>query len=147
MISGPGRQETAVAIHDAALTGRIALAPSSVVHAQVLEPQFRYDLQQHLRFTVLVEKVLLLEYRRLGVLDAAACRALSVALSKAAAEDLAADPVANLSDLAFALERKAAAALAEPVPAWHVDRSRNDLQATSQLLAGRDQMVRLADAL
>src|SRR5262245_60753891 len=52
-----------------------------------------------------------------------------------------------MSDFAFALERHVEECLPAPVPAWHVDRSRNDLQSCAQLMFGRDQLGLIAEDL
>ncbi|GGO21494.1 argininosuccinate lyase [Micromonospora parathelypteridis] len=132
----------------AVMTGRVALGPSAIVHEEVLDPQFRYDLVHYLPHYIASEKVLLLEYRRLGILDAGVCRDIGAALSAVTPGDLVADPTANLSDLAFAIERQVSSVVTgKRATAWHVDRSRNDLQATAQLLAARAEIVRLVRSL
>jgi argininosuccinate lyase len=118
-----------------ALTGRTTSPPGDILRAEVLEPQFDQDVEYLLPYLLQVEKVLLTEYERLGVLDTAAVRAIVAALDEIAVQGLTPDPWANLSDLALAVERRITTTL--EVPAWHVDRSRNDLQATAQLMNGR----------
>src|SRR5262245_23187747 len=75
----------------------------------------------------------------MGLLDGAAAGAVRTALGTAATELADADPEANLSDLAFAIERHVLARCAdvEGLGAWHADRSRNDLQATAQRMHTR----------
>ncbi|WP_422736341.1 argininosuccinate lyase [Micromonospora sp. WMMD729] len=129
------------------LTGRIDEPPGRLLHDEVLAPQFRFEVEHLLGSYVAVEKVLALEYQRMGLLTADQAAAVAAGLDSAGPTALSADPVANLSDLAFALERHVEATLSEPLPLWHVDRSRNDLQATAQLLFGRQQVVGVAQAL
>jgi argininosuccinate lyase len=129
-----------------ALTGRISRPPSTALRELVLEPQFRYEAEHLLAHYIHVEKVLLTEYRRLGVLDAVQVRHIAVALGDVIRDGLSADPVANLSDIALAIERHVTGRL--DVPAWHVDRSRNDLQASAQLMFAREQALHvMADML
>jgi argininosuccinate lyase len=130
-----------------ALTGRIDAAPSQVWHEEVLAPQFEFELRHLLPHYLAIERVLLLEYRRMGLLDARECAAVAERLGGIGADTIAADPRANTSDIAFAIERHVTAGLAQPPPAWHADRSRNDLQATAQLMYAREQVLDLADAL
>jgi argininosuccinate lyase len=125
------------------LTGRIAATPSAVWHEEVLAPQFAYDVEHLLRHYVAIEKVLLLEYRRMGLVDAAGVATIAARLDTLRAERLGADPAGNLSDLSFAVERHITSGSGEVFAAWHADRSRNDAQACAQLLAAREQ---LADA-
>jgi argininosuccinate lyase len=129
-----------------ALTGRISRPPSTALRELVLEPQFQYESEHLLEHYVQVEKVLLTEYQRMGVLDARQVRHIAIALGDVVRTGLSADPVANLSDIALAIERHVTGRL--DVPSWHVDRSRNDLQASVQLMFGRDQALHvIADML
>jgi argininosuccinate lyase len=129
------------------LTGRIAGVPSEVWHAEVLAPQFAYEVAHLLPWYVAVEKVLLAEYVRLGLTGPAHAAALAARLDELRPGSLTADPAANMSDLAFALERHVATGPVPPFPAWHVDRSRNDLQACAQRMAGRDRLLGAVEAL
>jgi argininosuccinate lyase len=129
------------------LTGRVASGPSIVVHEEILEPQFRFEVSQLLPFYLHVEKVLLCEYLRMGLLSADQARRIGAILSGVSAADLVADPHANLSDLAFAIELLVGARLDEPIGVWHVDRSRNDLQACGQMMVGRQRVQAAAGQL
>jgi|GEM_PF-1434139 len=130
-----------------ALSGRIDAAPSEVWHDEVLAPQFTYEVNHLLPHYLAIERVLLVEYRRMGLLDAAQCAAVADRLRGITRDTIVADPRANTSDIAFAIERHVTDGLAEPPPAWHVDRSRNDLQATAQLMFAREQVLAAAEAL
>ncbi len=132
---------------DVALTGRIDGIPSEVWHDEVLAPQFAYEASQLLPWYVAIEKVLLLEYQRMGLASEAQVRAVARRLHEVTAELVRADPRENMSDIAFAIERQVCAASPPPFPAWHVDRSRNDLQATAQALAGRERLLSAVAAL
>jgi argininosuccinate lyase len=129
------------------LSGRIDAAPSEVWHDEVLAPQFEYELRHLLPHYLAIEKVLLLEYRRLALLDGAQCAAIAARLHEITPESITADPLANTSDIAFAIERHVTGGPVEPPPAWHADRSRNDLQATAQLMFVREQVLSLVEAL
>jgi argininosuccinate lyase len=129
------------------LSGRIDAVPAQVWHDEVLAPQFAADVAHLLPWYIAVEKVLLLEYARMGVLDAGSVATLATRLHALRAADLVADPESNMSDLAFAIERHVGGGAARPVPAWRVDRSRNDLQACAQLMAARIQVIAVADAV
>jgi argininosuccinate lyase len=126
------------------LTGRLAATPDAFIRQEFLEPQFRHEIAHLLRWYVLIEQALLREYRRLGVLSARQVDQLAGGLRALTPEGLTACADANLSDIALAIETQVARALPEPVPAWHVDRSRNDLQACAQLLYGREQVSEIA---
>lgn len=130
-----------------ALTGRLQQSPAQLLHDEVLGPQFTYELRHLLRSYVQIEKVHLLEYARMALLDRAAVVAISAALDDVSADTLTADPAHNLSDIVFAIERHVERRLATPAPAWHVDRSRNDVQACAQIMAYRPHVLQLLDAL
>jgi argininosuccinate lyase len=129
------------------LTGRIAGTPSAVWHEEVLAPQFAYEVEHLLGHYVAIEKVLLLEYRRMGLVDAAGAATVANRLATVTAEQLRADPRENMSDLSFAMEHHIAAGPGRIFSAWHVDRSRNDLQACAQLLAARGHLAEIAGDL
>jgi argininosuccinate lyase len=129
------------------LTGRIGSGPSALLREEILDPQFRYEVANLLPWYVRAEKALLAEYLRLGVLSADQAQRIAAALDTASPDGLAADSDANMSDLAFALEAYVLDRIGDPVPAWHADRSRNDLQATAQLLHARARMRKAADQM
>jgi argininosuccinate lyase len=118
----------------AALTGRIDTGPSEIIRVEVLEPQFAYEVRCLLPHYVAIEKVFALEYRRMGLISGEQAAAVAALLDSAGPAVRAADPAATMSDIAFALEEHVRRGLAGPLPAWHVDRSRNDFQACAQLM-------------
>jgi argininosuccinate lyase len=129
------------------LTGRIEGVPSEVWHQEVLGPQFAYEVQHLLPWYLTIEKALLAEYVRMGLCDPEHAAALAARLDALRPEEIAANPVENMSDIAFALERHVATGPVPPFPAWHVDRSRNDLQATAQRMAGRELVLGAIEAV
>lgn len=131
----------------AALTGRISSGPSQLLHEEILEPQFVYELHNFLPWYILVEKVMTLEYERLGLVSAEARQEIGALLSEINSETITADPKANMSDIAFAIERFVETRMTQEAPAWHMDRSRNDFQACAQIMFGRDQLLQVIDEL
>ncbi|MFB4285876.1 argininosuccinate lyase [Nonomuraea sp. MTCD27] len=129
------------------LSGRIEAGPDRLLHEEILEPQFRYEVAHLLPWYVEAEKVLVLEYLRMGLVTAGEAACLRNALDDVTAEKLTADRSANMSDIVFAIEKHVLGALTEPIPAWHLDRSRNDLQACAQLLFGRAELAGTAESL
>ena len=129
------------------VTGRISAAPSDVWDQEVLAPQFAYEAEHLLGHYVAIEKALLLEYRRMGLVDAAGAAALAARLDTLSPEAVRADPKENMSDISFAIERHVASGPVAPFAAWHVDRSRNDLQTCAQLMSAREQAAAVADDL
>ncbi|MFE3904806.1 argininosuccinate lyase [Streptomyces sp. NPDC059153] len=131
----------------APLSGRVAGSPGALWHEEVLGPHFQYEVANLLPWYVVIEKVLAVEYSRLGVVTDAEARELGQALHGTDTEALVADPSANMSDITFALERYVEQRLTHPIPSWHVDRSRNDCQATAQLMFGRQELTGVARML
>ncbi|ASS74133.1 argininosuccinate lyase [Tumebacillus algifaecis] len=131
----------------ATLSGRISSGPSQLLHEEILEPQFSYELHHFLPWYLLVEKVMTLEYERLGLVSAEARREIGTLLAQINTETITADPQANMSDIAFAIERFVETRMTEEAPAWHMDRSRNDFQACAQIMFGRDQLLQVIDEL
>ncbi|MEV6808886.1 lyase family protein [Streptomyces sp. NPDC051132] len=129
------------------LTGRIAVGPDELLRTEVLEPQLRFEAEALLPWYIQLEKVLLLEYRRLGLLDGRQVRAIACILGEITPETVAREAGANMTDIAFTIERHVSGRLAAVPPAWHVDRSRNDLQATAQLMYGRVRLLECAEEL
>ncbi|RST08713.1 argininosuccinate lyase [Streptomyces sp. WAC07149] len=130
------------------LSGRVTASPAELLHQEVLAPQFRYEAEHLLPSYVAVEKVLALEYARMGLIDAHTATRIGRILDRARTQLPAADPVANMSDIAFALERMVETGLdATSTTHWHVDRSRNDLQACAQLMFAREQTRAIAGLL
>jgi argininosuccinate lyase len=126
-------------------TGRITDTPHPLLHQEVLEPQFKFEVEHLLTWYVAIEKVLALEYHRMGLITVDQLRSIGAALVRETAKTLTADPTSNMSDIAFALERYVESSLPTPVPMWHVDRSRNDLQACAQLMFARNQLAHVAE--
>ncbi|WP_248580872.1 lyase family protein [Nocardioides sp. InS609-2] len=125
------------------VSGRVAGTPTEFVRREFLEPQFRHELEHLLPWYVLIEKALLTEYHRLGVLSSGEVTCLTVGLRGLTQQNVAACADESLTDIALAIEAQVVAD-SDPVPAWHVDRSRNDLQACAQLLHVRAQVKSMA---
>jgi argininosuccinate lyase len=129
------------------MTGRILATPSRVWHEEVLAPQFDHEVRFLLPHYILIEKVLLLESLRMGLVDADNAAAVSRRLSELDGGELLADPRANMSDISFAVERFVTEGPMTPFAAWHLDRSRNDMQACAQLMAMRTRLFEIAEDL
>ncbi|MGW6905271.1 lyase family protein [Streptomyces sp. NPDC054940] len=129
------------------LTGRISGGPTRMLREEILDPQFHYEAEHLLPHYVAVEKALVAEYVRMGHVTRAQARELTDALDSVNRESVTAEAQANMSDIAFALERQVESALSAPVPRWHLDRSRNDLQACAQLMFGRARLIAAAGSL
>ncbi|MBO4204421.1 argininosuccinate lyase [Micromonospora echinofusca] len=129
------------------LTGRITALPDDVLREEILDPQFTAEARTLLPGYVAIEKVLILEYLRMGLIDPASAAALGARLGEVDQDRIVADSAGNLSDIAFAIERYVQDGPVTPPGTWHVDRSRNDLQACAQLMYARSRVVDLVGAL
>lgn len=129
------------------LTGRIRSTPSRLLHEEVLEPQFRYEAEHLLPWYTVIEKVFAIEYRRMGLITEQQAAEIGRLLHHATQDRITADAQTNMSDIAFALELHVEQGLSRQVTAWHIDRSRNDMQSTAQLLFGRQLLLEGARAL
>lgn len=134
-------------VEQTTLTGRLQAPPHALLHAEILSPQFHYELKHMLPWYLLIEKVLLVEYGRMGLIEPAAVIEIGALLDQITPEVLVADPVANMSDIAFALEQYVEQRLKKAVSNWHVDRSRNDFQACAQLMFAREQLFATVEEL
>lgn len=129
------------------LTGRIQIASSNLLYEEMLTEQFTYELHHLLPSYIWIEKVLLLEYARMGLLTEDAQAEIGLLLAQISKGNLVADRQENMTDIAFAIEQYVLQRLTKPAPAWHVDRSRNDYQACAQLMFARTQLLKTADCL
>jgi argininosuccinate lyase len=130
-----------------ALTGRIGADPSAVMTAEVLRPQFDHEVRHLLPWYIRLEQVLVLEYLRMELITAVDARAVAAALAAVTGPAMAGAASDAMTDLAFTLERQVAANVTDLPARWHVDRSRNDLQASAQTLHGRECIDGLAELL
>lgn len=131
----------------AAVSGRVSAVPSLVLHEEILAPQFEAEVRDLLGWYRAVEKAIVAEQVRLGQVDPADGHRIAVLVDRLRERDLVAEPVGNSSDIAFAIEQHVRRGLPRPVPGWHVDRSRNDMQACAQVMFGRDRLLDVADGL
>ncbi|QBD83483.1 argininosuccinate lyase [Ktedonosporobacter rubrisoli] len=129
------------------LTGRIAAGPHTSLDEDILTPQFHYDLAYLLPWYIQIEKVLLLEYRRMDLLNLEEALSIGTILNSIRRDTLQPKREENMSDIAFAIERQVEQSLSHLPGAWHVDRSRNDFQACAQLLSGREQLLAIIDQM
>ncbi|MFD5457469.1 lyase family protein [Streptomyces olivaceus] len=127
-----------------AVTGRIDGTPSDVWHEEVLAAQFAHEAEHLLPHYVAVERALLREYLRMGLVDTAGAASLDARLGALDADAIRADPQRNMSDISFALEHHVQSGPTPPFAAWHVDRSRNDAQVCAQLMAARTHFTAVA---
>ncbi|MER6756225.1 lyase family protein [Micromonospora echinofusca] len=133
-----GLQLQFVSEGSALMSGRLSSGPSRQVHEEILRPQFVFDMTHLLPHYLAVEVALLFEYERMGVVTGDQRQDITDILGGIDESTLSADPATNMSDTSMAIEQWVHRQLTGPVPAWHVDRSRNDSQATAHALAARE---------
>ncbi|MBT2606026.1 argininosuccinate lyase [Bacillus sp. ISL-53] len=124
-------------------TGRINDSPEKLLHEEVLEPQFLYEAEHLLPSYVKIEQVMLIEYVRMGYISQSDASQINELLQSITPESLIADPNLNMSDILFAIESYVETLISKPIPGWHMDRSRNDVQACAQLMFAREQWLLL----
>ncbi|MEU8628766.1 lyase family protein [Streptomyces sp. NPDC048669] len=129
------------------LSGRVTEDPSALVRELVLDPQFRYEARNLLPWYVAIEKSLVAEYLRMGLIGAGQAGTLGRLLDDVTPELMERGRQQSLSDIALAMERSVTERLDEPVPVWHADRSRNDLQACAQVMFAKQRLREAAAQL
>ncbi|WP_167159884.1 lyase family protein [Streptomyces sp. MBT27] len=129
------------------LSGRVSSGPSHLLRAEVLDPQFDAEVNTLLPHYVAIEKALVAEYVRMGLLAEGSAHEINALLDSVDRDSMIERSATAMSDMAFTLEQHVEAGLGEPVAAWHVDRSRNDYQACAQLLFGRSRLLDAAATL
>ncbi|WP_394186515.1 argininosuccinate lyase [Metabacillus halosaccharovorans] len=133
--------------HEETLSGRISASPSMLLHEEILKPQFDYELKHLLPYYIQIEEVMTIEYERLGLISKESMVEIVNLLNQLTKENITADPKSNMSDICFAIEQYVESRLEHPVPNWHVDRSRNDVQATAQIMFARENLVTIMEEI
>lgn len=124
-------------------TGRLMEHPNTYIHDELLYPQFQYEIKNLLVYYIAIEKVMSIEYERMGILSSEDLHSILEALDRITDHSLVADPSKNMTDILFAIEQNVKSNISSDIVAWHLDRSRNDVQATAQLMFARDQLLEI----
>lgn len=122
-------------------TGRLLQTPHELLNEEVLVPQFRRESKFLLDYYKIIEMSLLLEYRRMGIIPADNAVDIALKIDGINIALLEAIPQNNGSDISFAIENYVNDNIQGGSNQWHVDRSRNDIQACAQLMFGRDKIL------
>lgn len=126
------------------LTGRITQKPNDFVNAYILEPHFSYEVENLLKYYIEIELVMNKEYERLGLISNNERIKIDKALTTLDASIIKANPLENMSDISFAIEKYVEKIMEDKLPdKWHSDRSRNDIQSCAQIMLLRDQLLNL----
>ncbi|QPQ32767.1 lyase family protein [Lysinibacillus sp. JNUCC 51] len=129
------------------VTGRISKLPQAVYERKVLLPQFSFELENYLVNYIRIEKVLLKQYYEQGFINKEETENILAAIQAVKSENLKKSSTENLTDIALTLERQIEENMTLSVPNWHLDRSRNDFQACSQLMYAREQYINIIDKI
>jgi len=118
-------------------SGRIADSPNNLMDELLLKPQFEFEVNNLLCFYKQIELIMLKEQKRLGLLDNHEYNIIKNVVESLKKEDFVADSKSNFSDISFAFEQNVKRKLNDALPAnWHIDKSRNDFQATAMRMYG-----------
>lgn len=118
------------------LGGRVHGGPARLLHAEVPETPFRHVSEDLLPWYVLTQKVLLVEYLRMGLVTEAQSATIGRLLHEVMGRVNEADRIGAMSDVAIALERSVEQAL----PAAN-------LQSCAERLYGRERLARAGEQL
>ena len=122
-------------------SGRITEAPNQIMDELLLKPQFEFEVNHLLCFYKEIELVALEEQKRLGLLNDQEYASIKDVIEALEKGDFIADSKGNFSDISFALEQNVKKQLGDDLAAnWHLDKSRNDFQATAMRMYGRSQL-------
>lgn len=128
-------------------TGRIRRPPARLLDDAVLTQRFDWEMRTLLRHYRWIELTQTAEYARMGLLGHDAAERIRRVVLDLTPEQVGAERAAAMSDPLFALERSVQARVPEDAHAWHVDRSRNDVQACAQLMLGRERLLETVAAV
>ena len=118
-------------------SGRIADVPNNMIDEMLLKPQFEFEVNNLLCFYKDIELVILKEQQKLGLLDYHKYEIIKNAVESLRKEDFVADSTENFSDISFAFEQNVKKKLNNDLlENWHLDKSRNDFQATAMRMYG-----------
>lgn len=126
------------------LTGRITQKPNEFVNTYILEPHFSYEVENLMKYYIKIELVLNKEYERLGLINNEERMKIDEVLSTLDVSIIKANPLENMSDISFAIEKYVEKKMRDKMPVkWHNDRSRNDIQSCAQIMLLREQILNL----
>lgn len=119
-------------------SGRITDTPNHIMDEMLLKPQFEFEVNNLLCFYKNIELVILKEQKRLDLLDSNEYDSIKSVIESLKKDDFTADSKGNFSDISFAFEQNVKKKLNNNLATnWHLDKSRNDFQATAMRMYGR----------
>ena len=117
------------------------MLPQEVYKEKVLLPQFNFELDNLLDNYIKIEKVLLKHYYELDLIKKREVEDLLTSIKAIKKSDLKLSSNYSMTDISFTLEQEIEKNLSSSIPNWHLDRSRNDFQACSQLMYAREKYI------
>ncbi|SDX08805.1 argininosuccinate lyase [Marininema mesophilum] len=125
-------------------SGRVTENPNNIMIEEVLFPQLNYEVKHLLPYYIQIEKELLIEYKRMGLMEEKEIQDVLKALNQINEKMISQIAKTSMTDIAFSIEKSVEQMVERPVATWHVDRSRNDYQACAQKMLGRQQLLQVA---
>ncbi|MDF1999857.1 argininosuccinate lyase [Peribacillus simplex] len=125
------------------MTGRVKEMPHETLEKLILYPQFDFEVNNYLKQYASIEKVLVKAYKQMGFIDDHQAFRLVHAIDQLNLERLKENTKESLTDIALTIEKEIDKNLGAPIDHWHLDRSRNDFQACSQLMYAREKWINL----
>ncbi|WP_214749404.1 lyase family protein [Exiguobacterium sp. s189] len=128
-------------------SGRVNQSPNKILDRLLLTPQFEFEKDKLLPYYKEIELTILDEQRRLHMLNEDEYLNLIKIIDDIDETNLFSDVEANMSDISFAFEEYIYKNSEHAIPKWHIDKSRNDFQATAMRMYGRKKLVEAINLL
>ncbi|MEA1853790.1 lyase family protein [Cytobacillus sp. FSL W7-1323] len=125
------------------MTGRVKSPPHEIMNKLILYPQLLFESDNYLEHYLSIEKVLIKSYEEMNLINTTDAVKLLESVKSVQKENIIKSAYSNMNDIAFSIEKAIDENLGKPVLNWHLDRSRNDLQACGQLMYARDSWISL----
>ncbi|PFJ17659.1 argininosuccinate lyase [Bacillus cereus] len=125
-------------------SGRVTQSPNKLIDRLLLTPQFEFEKDKLLPYYKEIEEAMLDEQKRLSMLSEEEYLTIKKIIENIDETKLFSDVDSNMSDISFAFEEYIYKRCEHPISKWHLDKSRNDFQATAMKMYGRK---RLAEAI
>ncbi|WP_419893532.1 lyase family protein [Oceanobacillus kimchii] len=128
------------------VTGRINSLPASDLIDEVLFPQFNFEINEFLPYYIRIEEVMLEETLKLNLINKNSYLKIKAVLQKITSTLLHEKSTSSMNDILFSIENYVYSQIpSNNIVKWHVDRSRNDIQATAQIMYAKDQLIRVIE--
>ncbi|MEI5992067.1 argininosuccinate lyase [Enterococcus termitis] len=122
------------------LSGRVKKEPSIYLNEMLLKPQFEFEVKNLLKYYLEIELAIIEEQYRLKMINEKELIELRKVLTSITENSLISNLSTNFSDISFAIEEYVANNSSIDFKRWHLDKSRNDFQATALKMYGREQI-------